>query len=697
MHFLKANTAVDVLIGPFVDDTDGKTAETSLTLAQADIKLSKNGQALAQKNDATAASHDANGYYNCELDATDTNTEGNLVLIIHESGALPVRHEYNVLAEAAYDSLFVAKDSGYMDVNMKAVSEDTTAADNCEAFFDGTGYAGTNNVIPTVTTVTGGATAAELAKVPKSDGTTTWNDTALASIQSEANDALVAQKLDHLVAVADADDVVDNSIIAKLTSKSGTADWSSYDNTTDSLEAIADKIVAASPQTHLAGSSNDTTGTIDSGTYADTQTINTTYWQISPAGAAVGGFGLNVDLVFTVGTGLNRTPESVNITGYFDSSPVRDVDIWAYNYILAAWDQISNAANNMQNASSNQNYQYSLNQNHIQTSDGEVKIRFTSTSITITDDLYIDYCGIGSVAVEASGLTADAIQQAVWARADSGHDEDTLGYNVSKLHLVHGDIVSATDATRFVIDYDIPTNDIYNGMVITVEDKTDDHYESRRIVDTIAASDEVIVDRAFGFTPVADDDYYIMNAAYADVNTTHVSGTAQTANDIGADTNTILDDTNELQTNQGNWLTATSVDLNADAITASVYDETTAFPITSADTGATQIARTGADADTLETLSDEIASIQTDTTAIISDIAGLNDIAAADIWDVASAVTTDFGTLLERLYQWFNNKETIVDGTGAATLRNIGDSADLATWSITDNDTTTTRTEITWA
>lgn len=39
-------------------------------------------------------------------------------------------------------------------VNMTAISGDSTAADNCEAFFDGTGYAGTGNVIPTVTTVT---------------------------------------------------------------------------------------------------------------------------------------------------------------------------------------------------------------------------------------------------------------------------------------------------------------------------------------------------------------------------------------------------------------------------------------------------------------------------------------------------------------------------------------------------------------
>lgn len=43
---------------------------------------------------------------------------------------------------------------GRMDANAGAISGDATAADNAEAFFDGTGYAGTNNVIPTVTTLT---------------------------------------------------------------------------------------------------------------------------------------------------------------------------------------------------------------------------------------------------------------------------------------------------------------------------------------------------------------------------------------------------------------------------------------------------------------------------------------------------------------------------------------------------------------
>ena len=45
--------------------------------------------------------------------------------------------------------------SGRVDADMGAISTDSTAADNAESFFDGTGYAGTGNTIPTVTTVTG--------------------------------------------------------------------------------------------------------------------------------------------------------------------------------------------------------------------------------------------------------------------------------------------------------------------------------------------------------------------------------------------------------------------------------------------------------------------------------------------------------------------------------------------------------------
>jgi len=62
-----------------------------------------------------------------------------------------------------------------------------------------------------------------------------------AEVQAEAEDALVAKGLDHLVSASvTGTDITDNSIIAKMVSKSATADWDSFTNTTDSLEALAD-------------------------------------------------------------------------------------------------------------------------------------------------------------------------------------------------------------------------------------------------------------------------------------------------------------------------------------------------------------------------------------------------------------------------------------------------------------------------
>lgn len=61
------------------------------------------------------------------------------------------------------------------------------------------------------------------------------------------------------------------------------------------------------------------------------------------------------------------------------------------------------------------------------------------------------------------------------------------------------------------------------------------------------------------------------------------------------------------------------VKIAADAITASVFDESTAFPLKSVDAGATAVARVGADSDTLETLSDQLDTVKTETAAIVAD------------------------------------------------------------------------------
>lgn len=190
--YLQANTAVDLMVGPFVDDTDGKTAETGLTITEAEVFLSKNGGNHADKSEATSLSHKGLGNYLCKLDATDTNTEGILTLMIHESGALPIKMEYMVLAQAAYISLVTAKDSGYMDVDVKVI-ETADATD---------------------------------------------------TINAACDTAIETYDLDHLITAACdtgpalVDHIVDNSILAFLFDDAG--DISEYDDAKHSLVAIGD-------------------------------------------------------------------------------------------------------------------------------------------------------------------------------------------------------------------------------------------------------------------------------------------------------------------------------------------------------------------------------------------------------------------------------------------------------------------------
>ncbi|MGD9635917.1 MAG: hypothetical protein AB7I57_25250 [Pirellulales bacterium] len=69
---------------------------------------------------------------------------------------------------------------------------------------------------------------------------------AKADVRAEANGALEDKNLDHLLKVAAAaGDIVNDSVIAKLVSKSATAAWTTYNNTTDSLEAQRDNFDAA--------------------------------------------------------------------------------------------------------------------------------------------------------------------------------------------------------------------------------------------------------------------------------------------------------------------------------------------------------------------------------------------------------------------------------------------------------------------
>lgn len=106
MNFLRQNTgSQEILLGPFVDDTDGKTAETGLTIANTDIKLFKHGATTLANKNSGGATHISNGNYYAVLDATDSNTLGILEVIVQVSGALPVRRSYTILTQEMYDTM----------------------------------------------------------------------------------------------------------------------------------------------------------------------------------------------------------------------------------------------------------------------------------------------------------------------------------------------------------------------------------------------------------------------------------------------------------------------------------------------------------------------------------------------------------------------------------------------------------------
>lgn len=138
MRLLGNGTTPTIVLGPFLDDTDGKTAETLLSIAQADVRLSKNAGAFEPKNSATSASHLENGYYAVPLSATDTGTNGILSVAVSKAGALPVWGDFLVVPANVYNA--ICGETGQIRANVVQVSDDANAADNLEAACDGTSY-----------------------------------------------------------------------------------------------------------------------------------------------------------------------------------------------------------------------------------------------------------------------------------------------------------------------------------------------------------------------------------------------------------------------------------------------------------------------------------------------------------------------------------------------------------------------------
>src|SRR5574343_491630 len=203
MYELKTNTAVRIAVGPLVDPTDGKTAETALTVTGmvVDIlQMDNDGTAVNRtsfsptasggNNDMVYVTNDTVGMYDLELTAAQLNYLGNVRLVFYDVDGFLVHWIDLQLVSAAYFDWKYG--TTLPNVNVTQISGDSTAADNCELMFDGTGYAGgtTKLKVDLETIKTQAVTCAGGVTVPAATLASTTNITAASGVTLTATTGL---------------------------------------------------------------------------------------------------------------------------------------------------------------------------------------------------------------------------------------------------------------------------------------------------------------------------------------------------------------------------------------------------------------------------------------------------------------------------------------------------------------------------
>jgi len=151
-------------------------------------------------------------------------------------------------------------------------------------------------------------------------------------------------------------------------------------------------------------------GSIDSGTYLDTQTHNETYLVIAETAT-----GFSVDFTFRPSSG-EEIPRLIQFQGRYQGNPSHVVHMEAYNDEASTWEILSAVSGVDELISSSTDYfkEFIISRNHINPATREVKIRILHDSPgSITHRLYIDKINIVTAEVVLS-LTEAGIAAAVW-------------------------------------------------------------------------------------------------------------------------------------------------------------------------------------------------------------------------------------------------------------------------------------------
>lgn len=382
---------------------NGKIMQANPTIVAADVNIAKDDGAPVALNTTPAVDADFTKRVKVTLSQAETNAD-NITIIFSDA------------AGSEWCDLFIN-----IQTSTQTLDEMDTVADGIKSVTDLLPNSGALSDLATILTAIQHATYGLSAIETLVDELESRLTAARAGYLDELAAANLPTDIDLLVArlTAARAGYLDNlsagavALEATLTAIKG-ATWS-----IETLEAIYDKIGAASPANFTPATSSTVTHGTETNAYTDCATDNGTRWQaVDPEDTNP----IEVLCKFALGTTHSATGLTIN--GYFNrDGGIAIVEIYAYNYTTSTWDKLSagTVSTEMRDSAVDKDYSFSLSYGHTKTTAtvGEVQIKFLSTVAHAVDVLHLDYVAIEGQPTGA--IDPDTIASAVWTHSD-GHD-----------------------------------------------------------------------------------------------------------------------------------------------------------------------------------------------------------------------------------------------------------------------------------
>lgn len=426
MNFLRQSTAGQtVILGAMIDDTDFKTPETGLTIANTDVKLMKAGAASVNKNSG-GGTHRVNGDYALTLDATDTNTTGHLRANIFVTGALVAWGDWQIVTQAVYDLFFAAGATG--EVTLAPLTH-------------------TGAVIPTVTSnsdmrgTDSAALAADLAVVDGicDDILVDTNSTLPVQIGALNNFDPTSELVLANVTQISGDAVAADNLEAQYDATGLTGD--NFPSTQLQVSAIS----SSSAATSITSESFTLTTGSQIGTFADTASPNQIYHEVSDAAGVM-------DVEYTFNIGVSGVPVELTLLGrLFNNNDTLTVE--AFNGVTQVHDFLGTLVGT--NSATDLPAVFNMLVSHVGVGNnaGLVKIKISGTGLT-SATLFIDYCfcsftSRAQTPVLDSGTLQGATANTATLKASSNGNDKWFQNTLLKLKGGTG-----AGQSRLITDYD---------------------------------------------------------------------------------------------------------------------------------------------------------------------------------------------------------------------------------------------------